>query len=153
MWERVNDTDGESMRIRGALFIITILLMLTACGRYSSPTEDTKLVGIALCANENWPEYPVAQKLEQRLLATGNYRVDLENAGEDAKLQYGQTRIMVADNACAIVITYVEGADESKMLTMIQAADIPVIEIDREACRQDPDGEMIRLFNAIMSLK
>ncbi|MDO4804450.1 MAG: hypothetical protein Q4A32_06505 [Lachnospiraceae bacterium] len=144
----------KNSKMLGAILIMSALLsaMLGGCGRYGSPTEDTQLVGIALCANEDWPEYPVAQKLEQRLLDTGKYRVDLENAGEDADLQYGQARIMVADDACAIVITYVEGADESKMLTMIKAADIPLVEIDRDACKEDPDGEAMRLFNEVMAM-
>jgi len=130
--------------------LITAIL-LAGCGSSGSPSEDTELVGIALCANENWPEYPVAQKLEQRLNETGKFRVDLENAGEDAELQNGQVRIMVANSARAIVITYVEGADESEMITMVKAANIPLIEIDREACKTNPDAEMMRLFNEIMS--
>lgn len=140
------------MKIR---FFIPILLffalMLAGCGSSGSPTEDTELVGIALCANEDWPEYPVAQKLEERLNEDGSFRVDLENAGEDAELQNGQVRIMVANHARAIVITYVEGEDESDMITMVRAANIPLIEIDREACKTNPDAEVIRLYNEIMS--
>ena len=93
----------------------------------------------------------MAKKLEERLNETGKFRVDLENAGEDAELQNGQVRIMVANSARAIVITYVEGADEKDMITMVEAADIPLIVIDREACKTNPDGEMMRLYNEIMS--
>ena len=125
-------------------FILVAAILLAGCGSSGSPTEDTELVGIALCANEDWPEYPVAQKLEERLNETGKFRVDLENAG--------QVRIMVANSARAIVITYVEGADEKDMITMVEAANIPLIEIDREACKTNPDGEMMRLYNEIMSL-
>ena len=140
-----------NMRIRFIIPFILAAILLAGCGSSGSPTEDTELVGIALCANEDWPEYPVAQKLEERLNETGKFRVDLENAGEDAELQNGQVRIMVANSARAIVITYVEGADEKDMITMVEAADIPLIVIDREACKTNPDGEMIRLYNEIMS--
>ncbi len=131
--------------------LFTAVILLAGCGSSGSPTEDSQLIGIALCANEDWPEYPVAQKLEDRLCETGNFRVDLENAGEDAELQNGQVRIMVANDARAIVITYVEGADESDMITMVKAANIPLIEIDREACKTNPDAEMMRIYNEIMS--
>ncbi len=140
------------MKIRFFIPILLVFaLMLAGCGSSGSPTEDTELVGIALCANEDWPEYPVAQKLEERLNEDGSFRVDLENAGEDAELQNGQVRIMVANHARAIVITYVEGEDESDMITMVRAANIPLIEIDREACKTNPDAEVIRLYNEIMS--
>ena len=85
------------MKIRFFIpFILVAAILLAGCGSSVSPTEDTELVGIALCANEDWPEYPVAQKLEDRLNEAGKFRVDLENAGEDAELQNGQVRSMVA---------------------------------------------------------
>ncbi len=79
-------------------FILVVAILLAGCGSSGSPTEDTELVGIALCANEDWPEYPVAKKLEERLNETGKFRVDLENgSGQDYG---GKQCTRYRDNLC-----------------------------------------------------
>lgn len=139
------------MKVKYILPFILIMAVLVGCGQYTSPSENTELVGIALCGNANWPEYPVAQAVEGRLVDTGLYRVDFECAGEQADLQEGQLRIMLANHPKAIVITYVEGADMSEITMMIEAANVPLIVMDRDACTNNPDSETMRIVNEIMS--
>jgi putative multiple sugar transport system substrate-binding protein len=127
--------EGEILmkKVLALLLMVTMALMLTACGSSSSTapaSSDKKKVGIAMPTKSSSRWIADGDNIVKQLKAKG-YETDLQYGEDNVENQLAQIENMITKGANVLVIANIDGESLTTVLQKAKDKNIPVIAYDR----------------------
>lgn len=118
-------------KVIALLLMLTMAMMLTACGSSSNSTPSTKKkVGIAMPTKSSARWIADGENIVKQLQAKG-YETDLQYGEDNVENQLAQIENMITKGANVLVVASIDGESLTTVLQKAKDKNIPVIAYDR----------------------